>query len=98
MDGIKEPDMIISEQEFQQNQGLVRLIDGKIFLGKTEKEREVELAWMKINELKSRLSETDYVAAKIAEGSATKEEYAKQINQRKEWREEIGRLEKIVMT
>lgn len=44
-------------------------------------------------ELKRKLAETDYVACKIAEGVATKEEYAEKIKQRQLWREEINRLE-----
>lgn len=47
-----------------------------------------------ISELKQKLAETDYIACKIAEGVATKEEYAEQIKQRQLWREEINRLEK----
>lgn len=47
----------------------------------------------KIAELKKLLSDTDYVAIKIAEGSATIEEYAEVIAQRKLWREEINSLE-----
>lgn len=47
-----------------------------------------------ITELKQKLAETDYIACKIAEGVATKEEYAEQIKQRQLWREEINRLEK----
>lgn len=46
-----------------------------------------------IMELKRKLAETDYVACKIAEGVATKEEYAEKIKQRQLWREEINRLE-----
>lgn len=47
----------------------------------------------KINELKSKLTETDYICIKIAEGSATKEEYADVIEQRQEWRDEINKLQ-----
>ena len=49
-----------------------------------------------------KLTATDYIAAKIAEGKATKTEYAAQITQRQQWRddinaakEEIARLESI---
>lgn len=48
------------------------------------------------------LTATDYIAAKIAEGKATKEEYAEKIAQRQSWRDdinaakdEIARLEAI---
>ena len=37
-----------------------------------------------------RLSSTDYIAAKIAEGKATKEEYANKIAERQTWRDDIN--------
>ena len=37
-----------------------------------------------------RLSSTDYIAAKIAEGKATKKEYTDQIAQRQQWRNDIN--------
>ncbi len=50
----------------------------------------------------AKLSSTDYIAAKIAEGKATKTEYADKISQRQTWRDdinaakaEIARLEAI---
>ena len=49
-----------------------------------------------------KLSSTDYIAAKIAEGKATKSEYADKITERQQWRddinaakEEIARLEAL---
>lgn len=47
----------------------------------------------RISDLKQQLAETDYVIIKIAEGSATTEEYTSVIANRKEWRAEIQRLE-----
>ena len=38
----------------------------------------------------ARLTATDYIAAKIAEGKATKTEYADKIAQRQQWRDEIN--------
>lgn len=46
-----------------------------------------------VNELKAKLKETDYIACKIAEGSATREEYAVMLQQRQEWRNRINELE-----
>lgn len=97
MDGISVPDMTITEEEFDAAGGLVRLIDGEIFLGKTDAEKKAEEAEKSIRELKARLSETDYIAAKIAEGSATKEEYAELIKERQKWREAIGELEEFLV-
>ena len=37
-----------------------------------------------------KLSATDYIAAKIAEGKATKTEYADKIAQRQTWRDDIN--------
>lgn len=53
-------------------------------------------------EREAKLTSTDYIAAKIAEGKATKAEYAEKIAERQAWRddinaakEEIARLEAI---
>lgn len=51
-----------------------------------------EAAQERIEELKAQLAATDYIAAKIAEGSATREEYADMIAQRQAWRAEINEL------
>ena len=37
-----------------------------------------------------KLSRTDYIAAKIAEGKATKTEYADKIAERQQWRDDIN--------
>ena len=37
-----------------------------------------------------KLTTTDYIAAKIAEGKATQEEYAEKIVQRQQWRDDIN--------
>ena len=47
----------------------------------------------RINELKLKLAETDYIACKIAEGSATQWDYADIIAQRQLWRNEINKLQ-----
>lgn len=97
MDGISQPDMTITEEEFYAADGLVRLIDGRIFLGKTDDEKAGEEAIEKIRVLKKNLAETDYIAAKIAEGCATAKDYAKQIAERQAWRAEIKKLEKLII-
>lgn len=52
-----------------------------------------EIKQARIQELKSKLAETDYVVIKIAEGDATREEYEEVLDQRKAWRDEINELE-----
>lgn len=44
---------------------------------------------------KGKLRDTDYVVAKIAEGVATKEEYADVLANRVEWRKKINELEAV---
>ncbi len=48
-----------------------------------------------IDECKRRLVKTDYVVIKIAEGAATKEDYAEVIAQRQALRARIGELEAL---
>lgn len=75
-----------------------KLVEGKPVL-RTDEEKSLELekinALQKISELKANLAATDYIAAKIAEGAATREEYSEQIKQRAAWREEINKLEEL---
>ena len=49
-----------------------------------------------IARLKAYLAATDYVVIKIAEGVASSEVYADIITQRRDWREEINKLEGAV--
>lgn len=60
---------------------------------KSEEEKAAEAKEKRIEELKKKLAETDYIAAKIAEGAATKEEYADVLAQRQAWRDEINQLQ-----
>ena len=75
-----------------------KLTDGKPEL-RTAEEKAPELeriaATQEISELKSKLAATDYIAAKIAEGAATREEYAEELSERAEWRARINELESI---
>ena len=48
---------------------------------------------LEIADLKHKLTATDYIAAKIAEGAATREEYSEQIALRAKWRDRINELE-----
>ena len=80
-----------------------KIVNGKV-VTLTEKEKNAiqneavslqeteDYKCIRINELKQQLIETDYIVIKIAEGAATKEEYADIIAQRQQWRAEIGKL------
>lgn len=75
-----------------------KLTDGKPEL-RTDEDKAPELAHIaaaqEISELKAKLKATDYIAAKIAEGAATREEYSEQIALRAKCRERINELEDI---
>ncbi len=49
-----------------------------------------------ILQLKQQLSQTDYIACKIAEGVATREEYAFELEERRNWRARINELEQLL--
>ena len=75
-----------------------KLTDGKPELRTTEEkapELERIAAAQEISELKSKLAATDYIAAKIAEGAATREEYAEELAERAARRNRINELESI---
>ena len=75
-----------------------KLIDGKPVL-RTEEDKAPEVARVnaraEISLLKHKLAATDYIAAKIAEGAATREEYAEELAERAAWRARINELESI---
>lgn len=54
----------------------------------TEKEKKEQ----ELLTVLSNLSSTDYIACKIAEGVATKEEYSEVLAQRQQWREQVNLL------
>lgn len=69
-------------------------VNGKVELIEVPDTAEEIPVEIKIDELKQKLADTDYIACKIAEGAATIKEYAKELQQRQQWREEINRLER----
>jgi len=58
----------------------------------TAEEKALDAAQVEYQQLLQSLSETDYVAAKLAEGVATKEDYAEVLAQRQTWRTRINEL------
>lgn len=93
----REPDMDVTEEEFLENRCVARLgADGNIVLGLTEGELRAERLLadrQEISEMKAELAASDYVAAKIAEGAATREEYASVLERRAGLRARINELE-----
>ena len=75
-----------------------KLVDGIPVL-RSDDEKAPELAQIaaqaEISLLKRKLADTDYIAAKIAEGAATPEDYADKLADRALWRAKINELEDI---
>ena len=93
LDGLTAvPDMTVSDADFGAAGCIARLLNGEIVLGKTEAEIQAEENEHRITVLHRLLAETDYIASKIAEGSATIEDYTDKIAQRQAWRQEINDL------
>lgn len=70
-------------------------IEYELYIPYTPEEIEERNMQQRIAELKGMLAETDYIAAKIAEGAATREEYEGKLAERQSWRDEINELESL---
>jgi hypothetical protein len=58
-DGV-EPEMEIAEEAFASHGNLARIIDGEIFLGKTDEEKAADNAKEEINLIKAEIAARDY--------------------------------------
>ena len=56
----------------------------------SEKQQLINEQYTIILDREARLTSSDYIAAKIAEGKATKSEYAEKIAERQQWRDDIN--------
>ena len=77
----------------------MRILENGIYRDMTPEEIEQISAVpveYKIEELKHKLTETDYKAIKYAEGLISEEEYAQTKALRQSWRDKINRLEQEV--
>ena len=64
--------------------------------GRIEKVRQQGISKnIQIAQFLEQLASTDYISNKIIEGDATIEQYADLIEQRKQWRAEVRRLQKL---
>ena len=76
----------------------MRVCENGIYRDMTEEEIKASAIEIpketQIADLKQKLADTDYISCKIADGVATREEYADILAQRQEWRMEINKLER----
>lgn len=87
--GGKDAEWVIDVPKVEAEEAYDEYEDIQRFIKFTQK----ELNSFKIEELKQKLNETDYCVLKIAEGSATYDDYSEIIAKRREWRKEINNLE-----
>ena len=55
-----------------------------------ERQQLINEQYTIILDREAKLTSSDYIAAKIAEGKATKSEYAEKIAERQQWRDDIN--------
>jgi hypothetical protein len=70
MDGIETPDLAITEEAFQAAAGLLRIIDGEIFIGPTEAEQAEETRQKRIAEIDRALLAVDAKSARASRAVA----------------------------
>ena len=75
--------------------GFDKVVDGKIVHDEAgyKAELEKQVKRVRIQFLKSELAKSDYKALKCLEGELSDEEWEETKKQRREWRDEINRLE-----
>jgi hypothetical protein len=104
LDGLtRPPDKTISEKEFEDAQGLLRLISGKIIVGKTEQEiadeAAVEEAQKEMDAIKNEIARRDYRALKAQKlGQSIDELYPGETDWYKEQLARMEALEGILVT
>lgn len=91
-DGIEKPDLVVTEDEYIENDCIARIENGKIVLGRTQEEKDKRAALERLPVLRKQLADTDYVACKIAEDPACRGKYTEILANRKKWREEIASI------
>ncbi len=85
-----DPIATLTEQEWSECEGMARLIDGTLFLGKTEVEIAREALQEQAQEAQRQLDATDYAVAKCYDlGLVFADEYPELHEQRKVWRQTI---------
>lgn len=75
------------------NGKIVEMTVEEEFKNRRRREKMMLPSEIQIQDIKEMLHNTDYITCKIVEGEATPEDYKDLIQLRREWREQIRRLE-----
>ena len=93
----RAPDKTVTAAEWDAAEGLARIIDGEIFLGKTEEEIEKKSLAAEERELMKELADKDYKVTKNAEKGLVLAEVDPVLHQRREWcRSRINEIREII--
>jgi hypothetical protein len=88
MDGVT-PEKTVTDAEWEAAEGLVRIIDGQIVLGKTDEEKAVEAETDTLtaeqDELLAELVDKDYKVVKSAEAGQVLAEMDPDLHGRRDW-------------
>jgi hypothetical protein len=92
-----EPEMTLTEEEFASYGNLARIIDGAIFLGKTDTEKAADSAREEIKRIKAEIASRDYRVLKAQRlGEDVDELYPGETGWYREALTEMNGLEDIV--
>jgi hypothetical protein len=97
LDGVDTPELTITDTEFEAAEGLARIINGEIFLGKTEAELAAEEAAAEISRIKAEIAARDYRALKAQKlGEEIDDLYPGETDWYKEQLDHMEELEAII--
>jgi len=80
-----KPDKTVTVEEWDKAEGMARIIDGKIFLGRTEKEIEAEKLAVEERVLLRELFDTDYKTIRASETGKVLAEVDPESHERRQW-------------
>ncbi|MDR1250882.1 MAG: hypothetical protein LBK62_01820 [Treponema sp.] len=97
LNGVDTPELTVTDAEFEAAEGLARIIEGEIFLGKTEAELAAEEAAAEIHRIKAEIAARDYRALKAQKlGEEIDDLYPGETGWYKEQLDRMEELEAIV--
>jgi len=64
IDGVHEPALSITDKQYADAEGILRVIDGAIFVGKTDAEKAADAARAELDAIKADIASRDYRALK----------------------------------
>ena len=93
----RKPDKTVTNAEWEKSEGMARVINGRIFLGRTEREIEAENMVAEEKALLRELFETDYKTIRAAETGHVLADIDPPSHKRRQWcRNRISEIRKLI--